>query len=85
MATIARCPGGHVFVVSRGCRKYCSQRCADEFGPRGPLHFHRPGCEQPREACGSWTRLVPRITTVPGDVECGNCKRTDAWKKAVAD
>jgi len=84
VAILARCPGGHLFVVTRGCRKYCSQQCADEFGPRGMLHFQHPGWEQPREACGSWTRLVPRVTSDPLIVACWNCKRTTVWKKAAA-
>jgi hypothetical protein len=83
--TIARCPGGHAFVVTQGCRKYCSQACADQFGLPRTVHFQHPAYPAGREACGSWANFDPPMTTVPADVGCGNCKRTDVWKKAMAD
>lgn len=71
-------------MVTRHLRSYCSQACADQFGPGRVVHFQHPAWPDGREACGSWTSRKPRVTAVAADVECGNCKQTLVWKKAIA-
>jgi hypothetical protein len=84
---VRRClESGHVFVPGKGDSRYCSDQCADKAREKRQIvHFQHPAWSQPREACGSWSRIPVRMTTVAADVGCGNCKRTTAWKKAVAD
>lgn len=89
---IDRCsrPGCPQFRVSRsidsrppGKRWFCSGVCRDVMTL--PLHWAPPG--RPVVACGVMsTRFGDehRFTEDTSKADCGNCKRSDAWKKAAA-